>query len=134
MTDTTDYAGFRQRLDQVLRSRDVRQVRAFLIEEGQWTLEQPANPEYAMWLMIAGTPALKDLHQEARQWLIGHGHGEAAEAVLGHKQAGSQGGKNTGKQRANQQKKSGTGTGKASAQGQGKSGAKPPQRMGGHCL
>lgn len=126
MTDTTDYAGFRQRLDQALRSRDVRQVRTFLIEEGQWTLEQPANPEYAMWLMIAGTPTLKEFHEEARQWLIEHGHEEAAEAVLGHKQPGSQGGKNAGKQRANQQKKSGAGTSKASAQGQGKSGVRPP--------
>lgn len=82
MTDSTDYASFRQRLDAVLRGRDVRQVRAFLIEEDQWSLDQPADPEYAMWLMIAGTPTLKDLHTEARQWLVEHGHAEAADAVL----------------------------------------------------
>lgn len=86
MTDLTDYASFRQRLDVVLRTRDVRQVRAFLIEEDQWSLDQPADPEYAMWLMIAGTPTLKDLYTEAHQWLIQHGHTEAADAVSGRGQ------------------------------------------------
>jgi hypothetical protein len=130
MTDTTDYASFRQRLDQALRSRDVRQVRAFLIEEGQWTLDQPENPEYAMWLMIAGTPTLKDLHSEASQWLIGHGHGEAAEAVLGHRQASGQRGKSTGKQKTNQRKKNSSASSNAPAQGQGKPASKLPRQRG----
>lgn len=79
----SEHVNFRQRLDQILRTRDVRQVRAFLVEEGQWSLDQPADPEYAMWLMIAGSPNLKDFHAEARQWLIQHGHSEAADAVAG---------------------------------------------------
>ncbi len=91
MTESTDYASFRRRLDTALRTRDVHQVRAFLIEEDQWSLEQPADPEYAMWLMIAGTPTLKDLHAQARQWLTGHGHAEAAEAVLSRDQTGKPG-------------------------------------------
>jgi len=82
MTDSTDYASFRQRLDAALRTRDVHQVRVFLIEADQWSQDQPTDPEYAMWLMIAGTATLKDLHAEARQWLIQHGHAEAADAVL----------------------------------------------------
>lgn len=104
MTDLTDYASFRQRLDAVLRTRDVRQVRAFLIEEEQWSLDQPTDPEYAMWLMIAGTPTLKELHAEARQWLIQHGHLEAADAVSGSDQD-RQGNRGGGKQRTGQSKK-----------------------------
>ncbi len=87
----TDYPNFRQRLDVVLRTRDVRQVRAFLVEEDQWSLEVPADPEYAMWLMIAGTPTLNDLHVEARQWLVQHGHGDEAEALLNRGQQSGQG-------------------------------------------
>ena len=93
MTDLTDYASFRQRLDAVLRTRDTRQVRAFLIEEDQWSLDQPADPEYAMWLMIAGTPTLKELHAESRQWLIQHGHAEEANAILNRDQDKRGGGK-----------------------------------------
>lgn len=37
----TDYANFRQRLDAVLRTLDVKQVRDFLIAEGQWQLAEP---------------------------------------------------------------------------------------------
>ena len=90
MTESTDYASFRRRLDAALRTRDVHQVRAFLIEEDQWSLEQPADPEYAMWLMIAGTLTLKDLHAEARRWLTEHGHTEAVEAVFSREQKGNQ--------------------------------------------
>ncbi len=32
-----NYADFRQRLDTVLRTLDVKQVQDFLIAEGQWT-------------------------------------------------------------------------------------------------
>ena len=46
----TDYANFRQRLDAVLRTLDVKQVRDFLIAEGQWQPGQPADPEFAMWM------------------------------------------------------------------------------------
>lgn len=78
----TDYASFRQRLDAALRTRDVQQVKSFLIAENQWSSDVPSDPEFAMWLMIAGTPTLKELHTEARRWLVTHGHEEAAEAVL----------------------------------------------------
>src|SRR2546427_12301351 len=91
----TEYATFRQRLDTVLRTLDVKQVTAFLIAEKQWSPGKPADPEFAMWMMIAGSPTLQDLHQRARQWLVSHGHEEDAKTFLtsgkkqGSKQAGS---------------------------------------------
>jgi hypothetical protein len=78
----TDYANFRQRLDAVLRTLDVKQVRAFLIAEGQWSPGQPVDAEFAMWMMIAGSATLRDLHGRAREWLISHGHEADANAVL----------------------------------------------------
>jgi len=77
-----DYASFRQRLDAVLRTRDVEQVSAFLIAERQWQVGQPADPKFAMWMMIAGSPTLRDLHEQARAWLMAHGHEEDANAFL----------------------------------------------------
>jgi len=86
----TEYANFRQRLDAVLRTRDVKQVSDFLIAEKQWQAGQPADPEFAMWMMIAGSQTLRDLHVQARKWLVSHGHEADAEAVLGRgKGAGS---------------------------------------------
>jgi hypothetical protein len=79
----TDYANFRQRLDAILRTRDVKQVSDFLIAEKQWQAGQPADPEFAMWMMIAGSHILRDLHVQARKWLVSHGHEADAEAVLG---------------------------------------------------
>lgn len=78
-----DYSSFRQRLDAALRTLDVKQVSDFLIAEKQWSEGTPADPEYAMWMMIAGAPTLCDLHERARQWLVSHGHEEEASAVLG---------------------------------------------------
>ena len=78
----TDYASFRQRLDAVLRTKDVEQVSAFLIAEKQWSAGQSADPEFAMWMMIAGSPTLLDLHEQARAWLMTHGHEEDANAFL----------------------------------------------------
>ena len=89
-----DYASFRQRLDAVLRTRDVKQVQDFLIAERQWSPGQPADSEFAMWMMIAGSPTLRDLHEQARRWLVSHGHEADAEAVLGRgKGAGGKQGK-----------------------------------------
>src|SRR5438270_8140815 len=86
----TEYANFRQRLDAVLRTLDVKQVSDFLIAEKQWQPDQPSDPAYAMWMMIAGSPELRDLHERARQWLVAHGHEEEANAVLNRgKSAGS---------------------------------------------
>jgi len=105
-----DYVNFRQRLDAVLRTLDIQQVRDFLIAEKQWQPGQPADPEFAMWMMIAGSPSLRDLHEQARKWLVSHGHADEADAVLkrgksaGHKQGkgearypGSKGGKTESK-------------------------------------
>ena len=91
-----DYANFRQRLDAVLRTLDVKQVREFLIAEKQWQPGQPADAEYAMWMMIAGSSTLRDLHEQARKWLVSHGHAEDADAVL--KRGGNPGNKQ-GKER-----------------------------------
>jgi len=86
----TEYANFRQRLDAVLRTLDVKQVSEFLIAEKQWSPGQPADPNFAMWMMIAGTPTLQDLHGRARDWLLAHGYEDEARALLerGKKQGG----------------------------------------------
>src|SRR5690348_9617706 len=78
----TDYKSFRQRLDDTLRTLDVKRVQEFLIAENQWQSGLPADTTYAMWMMIAGSPTLRDLHDQARKWLISHGHADDADAVL----------------------------------------------------
>ncbi|MFL5659559.1 MAG: hypothetical protein ACJ8CB_35925 [Ktedonobacteraceae bacterium] len=47
----TNHADFRQRLDAVLRPLDVKQVSDFLIAEKHRQPGQPADPEFAMWMM-----------------------------------------------------------------------------------
>ncbi|HTK10620.1 MAG TPA: hypothetical protein VL485_25835 [Ktedonobacteraceae bacterium] len=85
----TEYATFRQRLDAVLRTLDVQKVQEFLQAEKQWGAEAPADPEFAMYMMIAGSSTLSDLHAQAQRWLTTHGHEEEARAVLGkQKRAG----------------------------------------------
>src|SRR5450631_97320 len=80
----TDYANFRQRLDAVLRTLDVQQVQQFLIDEKQWHVDAlPADPEFTMYMMIAGSATLRELHVRARTWLESHGHMEEAQAMLG---------------------------------------------------
>ena len=89
-----DYAGFRQQLDVVLRTLDVKQVQDFLIAEGQWKPGEPADPEFAMWMMIAGSPGLRDLHTQAQAWLMSHGHEEEAKIFSkGNKQPQGKGSK-----------------------------------------
>ena len=78
----TEQGSFRQRLDAVLRTLDVKQVQEFLIAQKQWDEGQPADAEFAMWMMIAGAPSLQDLHERAYQWLMTHGHEADAEAFL----------------------------------------------------
>ncbi len=46
-----DYASFQERLDAVLRTLDLKQIQDFLITEGQWSPGQPADPEFAMWMV-----------------------------------------------------------------------------------
>ncbi len=90
----TEYANFRQRLDTVLRTLDVKQVSDFLIAEKQWSEGQPADPEFAMWVMIAGSPSLRDLHAQAQAWLMSHGHEEEAKIFSrGNKQPQGKGSK-----------------------------------------
>ncbi len=98
----TEYADFRKHLDTILRTLDVKQVSAFLIQEGQWDEGTPANPEFAMWMMIAASSNLRDLHGEARKWLVQHGYEGEASAVLdrekgGNKRSGSQSGNGKGR-------------------------------------
>lgn len=78
----TEYGSFRQRLDAVLRTLEVQQVKDFLIAENQWHEGQPADPEFAMWIMIGGAPTLHDLHERAYEWLMTHGHEADAKAFL----------------------------------------------------
>ncbi len=80
----TDYANFRQRLDAVLRTLDVQRVQQFLIDEKQWHADAlPTDPEFTMYMMIAGSASLRELHERARVWLESHGHVEEAQAMLG---------------------------------------------------
>lgn len=74
---------FRQRLDAILRQRNPSALRAFLIAQGQWESEARTDEEAAMWMMIAASPVLADLHAEAERWLMAHGHEHEARAILG---------------------------------------------------
>ena len=104
----SDYANFRQRLDTVLRTLDVKQVQDFLISQKQWEVGQPADPEFAMW-MIAGSLTLRDLHNQARKWLVSNGHAEDADAVLKTgKSAGNKQGKGEPRNRGSKGQKSGS--------------------------
>jgi len=91
----SNYENFRQRLDAVLRTLDINQVQKFLIDEKQWDADAlPADPERSMWMMIAGSSALRDLHERAGAWLVSHGYADDAQAVLrqGKKQTTGKGG------------------------------------------
>jgi hypothetical protein len=50
-TKMTEYADFRQRLDAVLRTLDVKRVSEFLIIEKQWSPGKPTDVEFAMWMV-----------------------------------------------------------------------------------
>lgn len=78
-----DRKEFRRQLDDVLRRRDPSALRAFLIGAGQWADETTTDPECAMWMMIAASPALASLHGEAERWLRAHGRAAEAQAILG---------------------------------------------------
>lgn len=83
------YPGFRRRLDDILRRRDPAALRDFMIAEGQWTPETSTDPERAMWMMIAASPALRPLHDQAGHWLADHGYTEEARAILGRREGGT---------------------------------------------
>jgi hypothetical protein len=80
---TAGYPEFRRRLDDVLHQRNPAALRTFLIAEGQWTPDTATDPESAMWMMIATSPALAAQHEEARHWLLTHGHEAEAQAIFG---------------------------------------------------
>lgn len=95
MSDSAEsYSAFRRRLDDVLRQRNPAALRAFLIAEGQWTEATATDPESAMWMMIATSPALANLRDESHRWLMSHGHEAEAQAIFGAKRSP---GKPTGK-------------------------------------
>ena len=82
-TDRDQPGSFRQRLDAILRQRNPAALREFLIGEGQWEPEARTDEQAAMWMMIAASPVLADLHAEAGRWLMAHGHEHEAQAILG---------------------------------------------------
>ncbi|HKW23091.1 MAG TPA: hypothetical protein VJO13_17030 [Ktedonobacterales bacterium] len=128
MSDSTSgYPEFRRRLDDVLRQRDPAALRAFLIAEGQWTPETATDPEAAMWMMIATSPALANLRDEARQWLMTHGHAAEAQAIFGAKRspgkASHRGGRPPGRGSSNTPPKDAFG--KASGPGKGRDNRHP---------
>lgn len=81
--DSGGAAGFRGRLDAVLRQRDSEALRVFLVAEGQWQPDTTTDAEAAMWMMIAASRALVGMHGEAERWLMSHGHEMEAQAILG---------------------------------------------------
>lgn len=88
MSDSAEsYPAFRHRLDDVLRQRNPAALRAFLIAEGQWTEATATDPESAMWMMIATSPALANLRDESQSWLMSHGHEAEAQAIFGAKRS-----------------------------------------------
>ena len=83
MSESGGYNAFRQRLDAVLRRKDPDALRAFLVSEGQWDPDAATDVPAAMWMMIATSHDLANLHAEAREWLLTHGHAEEANAIFG---------------------------------------------------
>ncbi|HKV85327.1 MAG TPA: hypothetical protein VJN88_12275 [Ktedonobacterales bacterium] len=94
------YKPFRERLDAVLRTKDAERVRAFLIEQGQWSEADQGDSAFAMWMMIAGSPSLGALHGEAERWLREHGHDEEAR-IIAEGRAGPAGQRRPGPSRPN---------------------------------
>lgn len=94
--DQQDYKAFRQRLDSVLRRRNPEELRTFLVAEGQWQPDAQTDAEAAMWMMIAASPALKDLRGDAERWLLTHGHEAEAGAILGARGSARSGGRPAG--------------------------------------
>lgn len=122
------YPDFRRRLDSVLRQRDPAALRVFLIAEGQWGEETTTDPEAAMWMMIATSPALASDHADARQWLLTHAHEAEAQAIFGARRSGGK-----PPSRGNQPRHRGAGGGRGSGGGGHKphgSAPKPGKRDG----
>lgn len=132
-THQPGYQSFRQRLDTVLRRTDPAALSAFLITEGQWQPGDASRAEFAMWMMIAASPALADLHKEARQWLIAHGHEAEAQAITGRGGRGERGGQSAGQQAKGRQQErrrpdSGGKNRQANTSSHGRTQSTPPRR------
>jgi hypothetical protein len=80
-----DYTVFRTRLDAILREKNPGRLRDFLVAQGQWPENATTNVEAALWMMIATSPALADLHAEAEGWLRTHGHETEVKAIFGER-------------------------------------------------
>lgn len=80
------YPEFRSQLDQILRSKNPETVRQFLVGQGQWDEDFAGDVEHAMWMMIAGSPTLPELHNEAQNWLVQHGYQAEAELLRERRQ------------------------------------------------
>jgi hypothetical protein len=108
------YPEFRSKLDSVLRSKNPEAVRQFLIEQGQWDEGRASDVEHAMWMMIAGSPALQSLHAEAQDWLMQHGYHAEAEMLRARPKASRKPGppqsRAKGQARPNTQRTSGKST------------------------
>ena len=83
------YPEFRKQLDTVLRTKNPENVRQFLIAQSQWSEEDQPDMERAMWMMIAGSPALRELHGEAQNWLVSHGYQTEADVIRGQEKPAS---------------------------------------------
>lgn len=83
------YPEFRQQLDTILRAKNPEAVRQFLIAQGQWSEEDQPDMERTMWMMIAGSPTLRELHNEARDWLVSHGYQTEADVIGGQEKPAS---------------------------------------------
>lgn len=81
----TNYKDFRRRLDETLRQRDPSALRSFMLGVGEWHEPVTVDPEKAMWLMIAASPALAPMHGEAERWLVAHGCETEARAIFGER-------------------------------------------------
>jgi hypothetical protein len=130
-TDQPGYQSFRQRLDTVLRRKDPAALSAFLIAEGQWQPGDTSRAEFAMWMMIAASPALTDLHEEARQWLLSHGHEAEAQAITGRGGQGKRDGgpRAKGGQQPGRRPSSGAGQNRrADTSSRGRAQPTPPRR------
>ena len=84
------YLEFRKQLDTVLRTKNPEAVRQFLIAQSQWSEEDQPDMERAMWMMIAGSPSLRELHSEAQAWLVNHGYQSEADVIRGQEKSGLQ--------------------------------------------
>ena len=83
------YPEFRKQLDTILRTKNPQAVSQFLISQGQWSENAQIDVERAMWMMIAGSQALRELHSEAQTWLMSHGYETEARALSAQEKASS---------------------------------------------